>query len=31
MNYYLSIILFTPAIGALLILLMNKQNENAIK
>ena len=31
MNHYLSIILFTPAIGALLILLLNKQNENAIK
>ena len=31
MNYYLSIILFTPAVGALLILLLNKQNENAIK
>jgi NADH-quinone oxidoreductase subunit M len=31
MNYYLSIILFTPAIGALLILVMNKQNEKAIK
>jgi NADH-quinone oxidoreductase subunit M len=31
MSHYLSIILFTPAIGALLILLLNKQNENAIK
>jgi NADH-quinone oxidoreductase subunit M len=31
MNHYLSIILFTPAVGALLILLLNKQNENAIK
>src|SRR5205809_983446 len=31
MNHYLSIILFTPAIGALLILLLDKRNENAIK
>ena len=31
MTHYLSIILFTPAVGALLILLLNKQNENAIK
>src|SRR5207344_3360343 len=31
MSHYLSIILFTPAVGALLILLLNKQNENAIK
>jgi len=31
MNYYLSIILFTPLVGALLILLINKQNENAIR
>jgi NADH-quinone oxidoreductase subunit M len=31
MNYYLSIILFTPLVGALLILLMSKQNENAIR
>ncbi len=31
MNYYLSIILFTPLAGALLLLLINKQNENAIK
>jgi NADH-quinone oxidoreductase subunit M len=31
MNHYLSIILFTPAIGALLILLINKQNEHAIR
>src|SRR5262245_66263083 len=31
MNHYLSIILFTPAVGALVILLLNKQNENAIK
>ena len=31
MSYYLSIILFTPLVGALVILLMNKQNENAIR
>jgi len=31
MSHYLSIILFTPAVGALVILLLNKQNENAIK
>src|SRR5215212_11780042 len=31
MNYYLSIILFTPLAGALLLLLLNKQNENAIR
>jgi NADH-quinone oxidoreductase subunit M len=31
MSHYLSIILFTPAIGALLILLINKQNERAIR
>ena len=31
MTYYLSIILFTPLIGALLLLLVNKQNENAIR
>src|SRR6476660_5465325 len=31
MNYYLSIILFTPLVGALAILLANKQNENAIR
>jgi NADH-quinone oxidoreductase subunit M len=31
MSHYLSIILFTPAIGALLILLINKQNEHAIR
>ena len=31
MSYYLSIILFTPLVGALLILLINKQNENAIR
>jgi NADH-quinone oxidoreductase subunit M len=31
MNYYLSIILFTPLVGAFLILLINKRNENAIR
>ena len=31
MNYYLSIILFTPLLGALAILLVNKQNENVIR
>src|SRR5438093_2017699 len=31
MNHFLSIILFTPAVGALLILLLDKRNENAIK
>src|SRR5476651_149168 len=31
MNHYLSIILFTPLAGALLLLLVNKQNENVIK
>src|SRR3990172_7830781 len=31
MNYYLSIILFTPCADALLLLLVNKQNENAIR
>jgi NADH-quinone oxidoreductase subunit M len=31
MNYYLSLILFTPLAGALLLLLVNKQNENAIR
>jgi len=31
MNYYLSLILFTPLVGAFLILLMNKQNVNAIR
>ncbi len=31
MSHYLSIILFTPAIGALLILLINKENESAIR
>ncbi len=31
MSHYLSLILFEPLVGALLILLVNKQNENAIK
>jgi NADH-quinone oxidoreductase subunit M len=31
MNHFLSIILFEPLVGALLILLVNKQNENAIR
>jgi len=31
MNHYLSIILFTPLAGALILLLVNKQNENAIR
>ncbi len=31
MNHYLSIVLFEPLVGALLILLVSKQNENAIK
>ena len=31
MNHYLSLILFTPLAGALLLLLVNKQNENAIR
>src|SRR6267142_6970580 len=31
MSHYLSIILFTPLVGALLILLIDKQNENAIR
>jgi NADH-quinone oxidoreductase subunit M len=31
MNYYLSIILFTPLVGAFILLLVNKQNENAIR
>src|SRR3954454_20423555 len=31
MNNYLSLILFTPLIGALVILLVSKQNENAIR
>mgnify|MGYP003350083460 CR=1 FL=1 len=31
MNHYLSLILFFPLIGALLVLLVPKQNENAIR
>jgi NADH-quinone oxidoreductase subunit M len=31
MDHYLSLILFTPLAGALVLLLMNKQNENAIR
>src|ERR1700740_2186683 len=31
MNYYLSLILFTPLAGALVLLLVNKRNENAIR
>src|SRR4051794_34562726 len=31
MTYYLSIILFTPLAGAFIVLLVNKQNENAIR
>src|SRR4051812_7152477 len=31
MTHYLSLILFTPLVGALLILLVPKQNESAIK
>jgi NADH-quinone oxidoreductase subunit M len=31
MNHYLSIILFEPLVGAALILLVSKQNENAIR
>ncbi len=31
MNHYLSIILFTPLVGALVLLLVNKQNANAIR
>jgi NADH-quinone oxidoreductase subunit M len=31
MNHYLSIILFTPLVGALILVLVNKQNENAIR
>src|SRR5262245_25901468 len=31
MNYYLSTILFTPLVGALLLLFVNKQNENLIR
>src|SRR5579863_7935521 len=31
MNHYLSIVLFLPLFGALLLLLVPKQNENAIR
>jgi NADH-quinone oxidoreductase subunit M len=31
MNYYLSIILFTPLLGALVVLFVNKQNEHLIR
>jgi NADH-quinone oxidoreductase subunit M len=31
MNYYLSIILFTPLAGALLLLFVNRQNDHAIR
>ncbi len=31
MSYYLSIILFTPLAGALLLLFVNRQNDNAIR
>ena len=31
MNYYLSVILFTPLVGAFVILLVNKQNTSAIR
>jgi NADH-quinone oxidoreductase subunit M len=31
MSYYLSIILFTPLVGAFVLLIVNKQNENAIR
>jgi NADH-quinone oxidoreductase subunit M len=31
MNYLLSVILFTPLAGALLLLFVNKQNENAVR
>src|SRR5438067_642995 len=31
MNHYLSLILFTPLAGALILLLVDKQNENAIR
>ena len=31
MTYYLSLILFTPLAGAVLLLLVNKRNENAIR
>lgn len=31
MDHYLSLILFTPLIGALIVLFINRQNENAIR
>ena len=31
MSHFLSIILFTPLVGAFILLLVNKQNENAIR
>ena len=31
MNHYLSLILFVPLAGAVLLLLVPKQNENAIR
>ena len=31
MNHYLSLILFTPLLGALVVSLVNKRNENAIR
>ena len=31
MNHYLSLILFTPLLGALIVSFVNKQNENAIR
>src|SRR5262245_20981366 len=31
MNYYLSIILFTPLVGALILLLINKEKEDTIR
>ena len=31
MNHYLSILLFEPLLGALLLVLVNKRNENAIR
>src|SRR6202040_3071693 len=31
MNHYLAIILFTPLVGALILLLVDKRNENAIR
>ena len=31
MNHYLSLVLFTPLIGALMLLLVPKQNQTAIR